>query len=469
MPFGALPDDVGQLLAAPPLMEKQLLELSVGWSGLPPSQARMAEALRLFVITWDPLEWDVRRPVAFATVNATPPELELVVYVPVWSLATLATETERTIAGVLGTISGSAVVVAADNEAAVAAGQYPKLAIETAVPDLLSDVAAGAALGATDVRLESPGWDDLGLGAITDVVQHAYGPVDLDRSPVELTLTAPAVPVGHCRACQGARFDFPADLGEAKEEMCQLHGGEADKVITNRLARANASNPEGWGALTDASQRSQQPHLPNGLAGQLSGAGGSLYVAASPEELAMRARAVIASAEFFPGRPKGLAMALGVEEEMADQFPDWLVTFVLDLGQAGLGAEAAMVGAALGRVDPDSRAFYDGDVPVALAKAGCAEEAQAQIEANLARWPDDFWIRVHAGDALAELDDLDGAEVHFRAAVHMAEDTDDLERRSDAFERLHHIERRRNRSEPGPRRQPRSQRRKPTRSQRKRK
>jgi hypothetical protein len=41
----------------------------------------MAEALQLFVVTWDPLEWLVPRPEAVATANARP--LEIVVYVPV--------------------------------------------------------------------------------------------------------------------------------------------------------------------------------------------------------------------------------------------------------------------------------------------------------------------------------------------------------------------------------------------------
>ena len=33
----------------------------------------------------------------------------------------------------------------------------------------------------------SPQWEDIGLGAITDFVQQAFGPVDFDRSLVELT------------------------------------------------------------------------------------------------------------------------------------------------------------------------------------------------------------------------------------------------------------------------------------------
>jgi thioredoxin-like negative regulator of GroEL len=98
-----------------------------------------------------------------------------------------------------------------------------------------------------------------------------------------------------------------------------------------------------------------------------------------------------------------------------------------------------MVGDALAQVDPDLHAFLDGDVAVALAQAGLAEQARARIESNLARWPDDFWIRLQAGDALAVLGDLDGAAAHFHAALRMADDTDDFEARADAVERLSRI------------------------------
>jgi hypothetical protein len=67
-----LPDDLRALLAAPPITEKKLLEVSIAWADLPSGQARMAEALRLFVITWDPLEHAGPRSDAFATVNAGP-------------------------------------------------------------------------------------------------------------------------------------------------------------------------------------------------------------------------------------------------------------------------------------------------------------------------------------------------------------------------------------------------------------
>ncbi len=463
-----LPDEVRQLLATPPVTEKKLLELGVAWPGISPSQARMADALRLFVITWDPLEWRVRRPGGFATANDGSLGLELVVYAPVWSLVELATEREVTMADVLGSMAGSAVVTAAAHEQSVTAGRYPDLVTQQAIPDLLCDLAAGSVLGPVDLRLVSAGWEDIGLGAITDVVQHAFGPVDLDRSPVELAAAAESH-LG-CPACVGRRFHFPAELAEARDGMCPAHRREAGRVISTRLARANASNPDGWAALTDASRRLEQPHLPNGLATKLAGAGEAMYVVPEPGELSVRADLVVEAASWFPGRPDQLAIALGQESEPAGQLPDWLVNLVLDLGRAGLGAEAVMVGDALAQVDPDSRAFYDGDVVVALAEAGLAEEVRARIEASLTRWPDDFWIRVHAGDALAALGDFDGAEAHFDTALSMAEQADDFEARYDAIHRLRQIGRGKSQDERGhPRGHRRQSRRKLSKSQRKRK
>ncbi len=182
----------------------------------------------------------------------------------------------------------------------------------------------------------------------------------------------------------------------------------------------------------------------------------------------MRVQLVVEAASWFPARAGELAIALGQEPGSVAQFPDWLASLVLDLGRAGLGAEAALVSQALAQVDPDRRAYFDGDTAIALADAGLADEARVQIEANLTRWPDDFWTRVNAGDALATLGDLDGAEAHFHAALSLAEQADDFKARYQAVDRL-------TRMGPGlshdGRREIRTQRRQPkrSRSQRKRK
>jgi hypothetical protein len=46
----------------------------------------MADAVRLFVITWGPLAGMVHRPSGLATTNGAAADLEIVVYLPTWSL-----------------------------------------------------------------------------------------------------------------------------------------------------------------------------------------------------------------------------------------------------------------------------------------------------------------------------------------------------------------------------------------------
>jgi hypothetical protein len=459
--LASLPDEVRRLLAAPPANQKKLLELGVAWTGLPPVQAWMAEQLRVFVITWDPLEQLVARPDGFATINADPSGLELVVYLPIWSVLELAGEQGGTVTDVLAAMAGSAVVTAAAlpqrDPAGGRAGRGP-------ASDLLADRSAGMGLGTPEVGLVSAGWEDIGLGAITDIVQAAFGPVDLDRSVVELAVMARPQP--GCPACRGLRFGFPGELAESRAVMCPAHRAEAETVIRVRLARANASNPDGWGALADATVRLELPHLPNGLATKLAAAGQRVYVVPEREVLAEHARLVVAATGWFSGRRDDFTVALGAEPELAGQLPDWLLNLVLDLGRAGLGAEAEAVAEALTRVDPDLQAMLDGDVAVALAQAGLTDQARTRIESNLARWPHDVWIRIHAGDALAALNDLDGAVAHFDAAVTMAEGTDDLDAHSAAIQRLRRIGRHHS-SEHGPTGQPRRQPRRHSRSQRK--
>jgi len=425
--------DLTAALAAAPVGDKALLELAVDWSGLSPARARMAAALRLFVLTWDPLEVLLPRPPAFATVNADPGGL-LVVYVPLWSATEAADERGAPLAVVLAEWAGSAVVVTADAEPVVLAGRYPTLVQDGAVPHPLSELQAGAGLGSATLTLVSDGWQPIGLGAITDVVQDRFGPLDLDRSPVGLArLPRPAL---RCPGCQDTRFGFPAELAEATPDLCSPHRLEANRVTTERLERAGRSNPDGWGALTMACERVQLPHLPNGLLARLVSFKWDRLLPDWPAALAAQAAAVLEAAETFTGRADDFAVALGADPDLPN-LPDWLTaSFVLALGHAGLGTEAAAVGDALIRVDPAEQTLYDADIAVALAEAGQDEHARQRIAAMLSRWPDELWVRVHAGDALQALDDDDGAEVHFLAALEMTERAHDRDSRGIVADRL---------------------------------
>ncbi|HEV2256287.1 MAG TPA: hypothetical protein VGS06_24325 [Streptosporangiaceae bacterium] len=414
--LAGLPSDVQALLARPPLDDTMLLELAARWEGLPLALAGMAEALRLFVVTWDPLEWLAPRPEAVATANAWP--VEIVVYVPVWSLAEMATRRETTMAAVLAGLGGRAVTAAAAHEDVVTAGRYAELAARGEVPRLLSGDPAPA-LGEAVITAEAPLWDDIGLGAITDFVQEAFGRVDLDRSLVELTVTA--APRPGCPACAGRRFKFPADLADAQDRMCPPHRKEADAVTRRRIARAEASNPAGWRMLGDASARLSLPHLPGGLATRL---------AAARNDPVRRARLLAEAAAGFPGRPDDFGSALAENRDQADRFPAWPVTLIRELGRAGQAAEAVTLSEALATVDPARHGRFAGEAAAALAEAGLAEagladDARAKIAENVQRWPDDVRVRMLAGDALIILGDAEAALAQFQAALPLAQQAKD--------------------------------------------
>ncbi len=447
--LAGLPGDVQALLARPPLAETRLLELAARWEGLTPAQARMAGALRLFVVTWDPLEWLAPRPEAVATASAWP--LEIVVYVPVWSLAETARRRETTMAAVLAGLGGRAITTAAAHEDAVTSGRYAELAAHGEVPLLLSgNLRPG--LEKAVITAESPEWEDIGLGAITDFVQQAFGPVDLDRSLVELTVTA--APLPGCPACAGRRFKFPADQADSRDRMCLAHRKEADTVIRKRMARAEASNPAGWRMLADASARLSLPHLPGGLATRLAGA---------EKDLVRRARLLAEAAAGFAGRPDDFGSALAKNQDQAGGFPRWPATLIRDLGRAGEGAEAVTLSEALAGVDPARHGFFAGEAAVALAEAGLADDARAKIAGNVERWPDDIRTRMLAGDALAILGDTEAALAHLQVALPLAEQAKDYKAIRDLSTRIFRLTRPAA-SETVQRRQPRSR---PARSQRK--
>jgi hypothetical protein len=185
------------LLADPPVTEKKLVELRAEWPSLPCAEAELAEAVRLFVITWDPLETSPPRPAAFAAVNTGP--LELAVYLPCWSLAEFVGAHGTTMTAALTAAAAAVVTTGAAHRDDLLSGEYPNLTASGQAPDLVGDHLAGlvgaagrtagaSAAGAVGSALMpsrlapvSRQWDDIGLGAIQDAVQHAFGKVDLDR------------------------------------------------------------------------------------------------------------------------------------------------------------------------------------------------------------------------------------------------------------------------------------------------
>jgi SEC-C motif len=75
--------------------------------------------------------------------------------------------------------------VAASHEALLRFGAYTP-GRRAKVPTLLSELRAERAFELPAIRLASSGWEPIGLGAIQDLVQEAFGPVDLEQTPVRL-------------------------------------------------------------------------------------------------------------------------------------------------------------------------------------------------------------------------------------------------------------------------------------------
>jgi hypothetical protein len=257
-----VPRDPTQLLADPPVDDHALLEFELRWDGLDAASARVAAGLRLFVITRDPLDWIPGRGHAWATVNADGDTFELVVYVTLEAVRrAIADGTD--LARAVGRYGEAAVRAGAAAEHVLISGAQPALAAAGRAPRLLHALDDPGSLGTPAVRTAGRGWEPLGLAAVQDLVQEAFGPVDLDRSTVRLDPVEP--PDARCAACRGERFGFPADLETARPLLCSPHRAAARTVATARITRARESNPVGWRALGKASARTNDLPEPGGL------------------------------------------------------------------------------------------------------------------------------------------------------------------------------------------------------------
>lgn len=253
--------DPVELLATRPADEYALLELAVEWGDLVGVEAQLAAALRLFVITRDPLDWLRDRGTAWATSNGDGDGLELPIYITREDVQRRLAAAGGDVAAAVGPLCEAAVLGAIRCQGILLAGGYPELAFRDEIPRLLTpagdgprqETQGGRRLGTPTVTVPHGGWEPVGLGAVQDLVQEAFGPVDLDRSTVAL---APAeVARAGCPACRGIRFGFPADLAEARRTMCEEHHEAADEVTTSRITRARTSNPSGWRAIGKATAR----------------------------------------------------------------------------------------------------------------------------------------------------------------------------------------------------------------------
>lgn len=349
---------------------------------------------------------------ARATATGDGDGFELVLYVP---LADLERDTDAV--GRLGELCRSVVEVGAGQELLVTSGAYAQLAHAGKVPELLSATGTLSAIEPPGLAPVADAWEPIGLGAIQDLVQSQLGPVDLDRSPV--SFEARPEPMAGCPACAGRRLGFPAELSDERGAMCAAHAARADQLVTERLSRAQASNPEGWKAITDASTALGAPTygLPLDLLDRLDEAVERAFGEdTTQEDLRRSAAAALELADRLSDRPDEF-------EAWVDAFMahDWMCELPWDLARRDLLDEAVQVADAFAELGGDHRSLYANDAAVLLAEAGRADEARARIEDNLLAFPGDVWTRVHAGDVHQALGNLARAEQEFRRAAILAD------------------------------------------------
>ncbi len=246
--------DPAALLNAAPDDEFALVELRLDWPydlDVYPKHKQLW--LRCFVITQDPLGWIADRGDAWTAVTLEDDVLEVDLYLTVDIVRRTIEETEGNLAAAIGRYASTVMAAALEREEELLEGDYPNRAARGEVPRLLEDLDGDHGSFGTPSIQARRSWSTIGLGALTDLVQHAFGHVDLDRSNVTLDPVEPADE--ECPACKGHAFGYPSSLEDAKQTMCEKHKAAAVAVNTARLLRARESNPAGWRAVDKAVMR----------------------------------------------------------------------------------------------------------------------------------------------------------------------------------------------------------------------
>jgi hypothetical protein len=233
-----------------------LLELRLDWPyDLEIYPKKLQLWLRFFVMTGDPLAWIANRGEAWAATNVDNEHelLELDVYVLRTALMRELEAHDGDLSQAVGRWAAPAMLAGLKYELVLASGEYFDRTVAGALPRLLDGVGSDREqFGSPTIQVRQP-WGPFGLGALQDLVQEAFGSVELDRSKVALDPVESSY--DDCEACKGAKFDFPAGLEDASDGFCGAHKAAAKAVNTARLAHAHESNPAGWRAIDKAAMR----------------------------------------------------------------------------------------------------------------------------------------------------------------------------------------------------------------------
>ena len=246
--------DPAEVIAGAPDDEFALIELRLDWPydlEIYPAHRQLWQ--RFFVLTGDPLAWIADRGEAWVGVTVDDEVLEVDVYVNLPAVLRGMEEHGGDVAAAIAPYASTVMQAALDDEELLVAGEYHARALTGDAPRLLERLGEEhPAFGIPAVQCRR-GWAPIGFGALFDLVQDAFGYVDLDRSPVQL---APVdATTEKCPACMGLTFGFPTGLEDARKGMCPAHDKLALAIRTERIGHAHESNRAGWRAIDKAAMR----------------------------------------------------------------------------------------------------------------------------------------------------------------------------------------------------------------------
>ena len=171
--------DPAALILAAPEEEFALVELRLDW---PPSLDIYPEHkqlwLRCFVITADPLGWIPDRGEAWTAVTVDDEVLEVDLYLTVAAVRAGMEETDGDSRAAIGRYASAVMAAALEREEELLEGDYPRRAARGEAPRLLADLDGDHGAFGTPELQAKRSWSAVGLGALTDLVQHAFGAVD---------------------------------------------------------------------------------------------------------------------------------------------------------------------------------------------------------------------------------------------------------------------------------------------------
>jgi hypothetical protein len=204
-------------------------------------------------MTGDPLAWIADRGEAWGAATVDDEVLELDVYVTLPALRREIDAHDGDLGAAVGHWAAAAMQTGLKYELVLAADDYHDRAVAGKLPRLLDGVGGDRGIWARPtIQVRQP-WGPIGLGALQDLVQDAFGSIELDRSDVTLDPVEPSYE--DCAACGGRAFHFPGGLEEAREGFCGAHKAAAKALNVARLAKAHESNPAGWRAIDKAAMR----------------------------------------------------------------------------------------------------------------------------------------------------------------------------------------------------------------------